>query len=96
MCFFFLGPYPWHMKGPRLGVESEPQLLAYTTGTATQDLSCDNDLHHSSWQCRLLNPLREAGDRTHNLIHGYQSDLFLLCHNRNSKNSCVFYENQVD
>ena len=22
------------------------------------------DLHHSSWQCRILNPLSEAGDRT--------------------------------
>ena len=22
-CFVFLGPYPWHMEVPRLGVESE-------------------------------------------------------------------------
>ena len=34
--FFFLnGPYLWHMEVPRLGVESELQLLAYTTATAT-------------------------------------------------------------
>ena len=33
--FCFLGPHPWHMDVPRLGVESELQLLAYTTATAT-------------------------------------------------------------
>ena len=27
----FLGPHPRHMDVPRLGVESELQLLAYTT-----------------------------------------------------------------
>uniref|UniRef100_A0A4X1V729 Uncharacterized protein n=1 Tax=Sus scrofa TaxID=9823 RepID=A0A4X1V729_PIG len=26
------------------------------------------DLHHSSWQRRILNPLSEARDRTHNLM----------------------------
>ena len=29
--FCFLGPYSWHMEDPRLGVQSELQLLAYTT-----------------------------------------------------------------
>ena len=42
-------------------------LSAYTTATATWDLSWVCDLHHSSWQCRILNPLSEARDRTHNL-----------------------------
>ena len=37
--FFFLGPHPWHMEGPRLGVQSELQLLAYARATATPDLS---------------------------------------------------------
>ena len=37
--FFFLGPHLRHMEVPRLGVESELQLLAYTTATATQDPS---------------------------------------------------------
>jgi len=32
--FLFLGPHPWHMKVPRLGVHLELQLLAYTTATA--------------------------------------------------------------
>ena len=36
---FFLGLYPQHMAVPRLGVKLELQLLAYTTGTATPDLS---------------------------------------------------------
>ena len=31
---FFLGPHPWHVEIPRLGVRSELQLLAYTTATA--------------------------------------------------------------
>ena len=29
--FFFLGPHPWHMEFPRLGVESGLQLLVYTS-----------------------------------------------------------------
>ena len=37
--YCFLGPHPQHMEVPRLGVESELQLLAYTTASATQDLS---------------------------------------------------------
>ena len=52
------------MEGPRLGVKLELQLLAYATATGTQDPSHVCDLHHSSWQCQILNPLSEAGDRT--------------------------------
>ena len=37
-CFVFLGPHLWHMEVPRLGVELELQLPAYTTATATPDL----------------------------------------------------------
>ena len=37
--FAFLGPHLWPMQVPRPGVESELQLLAYTTATATQDPS---------------------------------------------------------
>ena len=43
-----------HMEVPRLGVESELQLLAYTTAMATPEPSCICDL------CRILNPLREV------------------------------------
>ena len=55
-------------KVPGKGVNLELQLPAYTTATATQDLSCICDLHHSSWQHRILNPLIEARDRTCNLM----------------------------
>ena len=54
------------MEIPRLGAESELQVLAYTT--VARDLSCICDLHHSSQQCQILNPLSEAGDQTHNLM----------------------------
>ena len=56
------------MEVPRLGGKSELQLEAYTTATATRDPSCICNLHHSSWQCQILNPLMEARDRTRNLM----------------------------
>ena len=49
-----------HMEVPRLGVHLELQQPAYTTATATWDPSRVCDPHHSSWQCQILNPLREA------------------------------------
>ena len=67
VCLFvcLLGPYPWHMEVPRLGIESELQLPAYsTTATAMWDPSCICDLHHSSWQCWILNPQSKARDQT--------------------------------
>ena len=51
--FFFLvfiGPQPQHMEVPRLGVESEVQLLAYTTSPKNQ--------------CQILNPPSKARDQT--------------------------------
>ena len=66
--FFFLGPHPGHMEVPRLGVQSELQLPAYTTATATGDPSHVCNLHHSSQQCLILNLLIEARDRTRNLM----------------------------
>ena len=38
LFFFFLGPQVRHMEVPRLGAESELQLPAYATATATPDL----------------------------------------------------------
>ena len=60
--FFFLGPHPQHMEVPRLEAESELQLLAYATATATWDLSGICDLHHSSHQ--IPDPLAKARDQT--------------------------------
>ena len=60
------------MEVPRLGTESELQLLAYTTATATWGLSLICDLHHSSQQCQTLNPLSKARDGTHVLMDSSQ------------------------
>jgi len=49
-----------HMDIPKLGVEMELQLPAYTTATATPDSSHIFDLYHSSWQRRIPNTLSEA------------------------------------
>ena len=62
-CFLFLGLYPRHMEVPRLGVKLELQLLAYTTATATPDLSHICDPYHSSWQHWILNSLSKARDQ---------------------------------
>ena len=56
------------MEVPSIEVKSELQLLAYSTATAMQDLSHICDLHHSSWQSRIPNPLSEARDRIHILM----------------------------
>ena len=60
--FSFLGLHPRYMEVPRLGGQSELPVLAYTTATAMPDLCCVCDLHHSSWQRWILNPLSEAKD----------------------------------
>ena len=53
-----------HMKVPRLGVKLELQLPTYITATAMSDLSHVKELHHISWQHRILNPLSEASNQT--------------------------------
>ena len=57
-----------HIEIPRLGVELEQKLPAYTTATATWDPRYVCKLHHSSWQCWILNPLSEARDQTYILM----------------------------
>ena len=64
--FSFLGPHPWHTEIPRLGVELELQLPAYTTATWAPSHICD--LYHSSQQHWILNLLSEARDRTYILM----------------------------
>ena len=65
---FFLWPHLQHVKVPRLEVESELQLLACTTATAMPVLGHACDLHCSSWQHWILNPLSRAKDGTHILM----------------------------
>ena len=67
--------YMRHMEVPKLGVEMEPQLLAYTTATAMPDLShiC------SLLQFQILYSLSEARDQTRILMDTSQV-LNLLSH----------------
>ena len=69
-CLFFHPLLGLYLYG--LGVESELQVLAYTTATtAMPDLSHICNLHHSSQQCLILNPLSKARDQNPH-PHGYQ------------------------
>ena len=56
------------MEVPRLGVQSELLLPAYTTATATWDPSRICDLHRSSRQRPILKPLIEARGQIRNLM----------------------------
>ena len=68
MSFVFLGLHPWHMEVPRLGVQSELLLSSYTTATATPDPRHICNLHHSSQQRQILNPMSKARDQTCKLV----------------------------
>ena len=63
--------------------QREPWMPAYTTASAIPDLSCICDLHYSLQQCRILNPPREARDRTH-ILMDIRQVLNPLNHNGNS------------
>ena len=92
MIFFllvFLGPHPWHMEVPRLGVELELQLPAYTTATATWDPSRICDLHHSPQQYWIFNPLSETRDRTWNFM--VPSRICFRCATMETLNVSFFY-----
>ena len=77
--FCFGGPHPGHMVVPREGVQVELQLPATVPApaTATQDPSLLFKLHHSSRQCQILNPLREARDQACKLMR--PSGIFFCC-----------------
>ena len=65
------------------GVQSELQPQAYARATATWDPGCICDLHHSSWQLRILNPLSKARDQTRVLLDASRVR-YPLSHDRNS------------
>ena len=67
LSFVFLGLHLRHTEVPRLGINSELQLPAYTTAKATRGPSHVCDLHHSSHQLWILNPPSETRDRTASL-----------------------------
>ena len=64
--FFFLlfRTAPAAYGASQARAESELWLPAYTTATAMPDPSHICNLHHSSWQHWILNPLSKARDRT--------------------------------
>ena len=59
--FFFLGPHLRDIEVPRLGVKLELELPAYTTATATRDLS---------GVCDLITAQGNAGSLTHEQDQG--------------------------
>ena len=61
--FFFFGLFR-ATPGSYGSFQARSQIRAYITATAMQDLSRICNLHHSSQQCQILNPLSEARDRT--------------------------------
>ena len=68
--FFFLGLHLRDREVPRRGVKS--QLPAYTTATTIRDPSHLCDLHHSSRQRQILNPMSKARDQIHILTDASQ------------------------
>ena len=86
---FFLGPHMQHMEVPRPGVQSELQLPAYTTATASPDPSHIWDLHRSSQQHHILSSLSETRGGTHVLMDTGRV-LNPMTHDRNSKNFFFF------
>ena len=82
------------MDVPRLGVKLALQLLVYATAKAMQGLSRVCDLHDSSQQGGILNPLSESRDQTHTLM----DTCWVrnpLCRNGNSGSSILDSGNKV-
>ena len=57
LFFVFLGLHLRQMEVPRLGVESEPQLLAYTTVAAMWDPSHTSHMQPTPEIMTMLDPL---------------------------------------
>ena len=68
LVFLLFRAIPMAYEGSQAGVEVELQLPAYATATAMRDPSCICNLHHSSQQHWILNPLSDARDQTHVLM----------------------------
>ena len=81
------------MEVPRLGVESELLLLAYTTAIATPDLSHIFDLCCSPWQHQILNPMSKARDQIR-ILMDISRDLNRLSHDGNSKDLNKYASNK--
>ena len=79
------------MEVPRLRVELELQLLAYTTATPHPSRICN--LHHRSWQHQILNPLSKARDQTRNLV--VPSWIHFCCTTTGTLKYTLFFKNYL-
>ena len=84
--FRYASPTAYGSSQARGRIRATPAGLP--TATATQDLSCVCNLHHSSRRCLILNPLSEAGDQTCNLM--VISQIRFLCATVGTPISCLF------
>ena len=66
--FAFLGLHLQQMEVPRLETKLELQLLAYASATAMRDPWHVCNLHPSSQQHQIFNPLSKARDQTRILM----------------------------
>ena len=72
----------WHVEIPKLGAESEQQLPAYTTATATPDPRHIFDLCLSLQQGWILNPLNKGAKDGTGILIDTSWVLNPLSHNR--------------
>ena len=84
VIFFFFRTAPVAHGGSQARGRIGAGAAAASHSTATPDLSCIYDLHHSSQQCQILNPLSEARDQTWVLMDTSQI-LNPLCHSGDSQ-----------
>ena len=70
--FLILGPYLRHMEVSRLGSNWSCSCWPTPQPQPRQDPSGIRDLHHSSRQCRILNPLNKVRDWTWVLMDASQ------------------------
>ena len=78
------------MEVPRLQIRAVA--ASYTIDIATRDLSRVCDLHHSSRQCWILNPLSKARDRTRYLM--VASPIRIHCAMMQTPLFCFFEDEQ--
>ena len=60
----------------------------YTTATATWDPSCIYELHHSSQQRQIPDPVSEGRDGTHILMN--TSQICFYCTTKGTLRTCIF------
>ena len=82
--FFFFRAAPTAYGISQARGEIGAEAAGYTTATATHDMRCVCNLHHSSWQQQILNPLIKARDWTCILMDTSCVHSNLLSHSGNS------------